>query len=175
MISQQAVSALIQLIATGQKNTALTVRTALEAILLNCNAIPFEVKELDCPISFLNNNFDTTGLGINDMVGWAICNGNNNTQQRGGLVSIGYDKINHALGTTGGNRDTVVVGHTHGITLGQLNGENAQSISEARFSNSGNGSLSQNVTATTTSTGVSGAGMNMQPFMVTLMVQNITV
>lgn len=50
-----------------------------------------DIKEIDCTQAYIDANFDATGLGRNERLGWAICNGQNGTKNRGGRVSIGYD------------------------------------------------------------------------------------
>lgn len=64
-----------------------------------------DIIEIDVDSTTLANNFDSTGLGINLRKGWAICNGNNGTRDRGGLFPVGYksDKYPYnRLGFTGG-------------------------------------------------------------------------
>lgn len=48
-----------------------------------------DIKEVDCTMQYVMDNFDNTGLGINERVGWAVCNGNNGTRNRQGRTSIG--------------------------------------------------------------------------------------
>jgi len=38
-----------------------------------------DIKRVKCDITYLNDNFDVNGLGKNLRLGWAICNGNNGT------------------------------------------------------------------------------------------------
>lgn len=48
-----------------------------------------DIKEVDCTLTYIQANFDSTGLGINERVGWAVCNGNNGTRNRQGRTSVG--------------------------------------------------------------------------------------
>jgi microcystin-dependent protein len=52
--------------------------------------LPGDIKEIDCTNQYIADNFDGTGLGINERLGWAICNGQNGTRNRTGRVSVGY-------------------------------------------------------------------------------------
>ena len=60
-----------------------------------------DVKEIDCNNAYRDIHFDSTGLGRLERIGWAICNGNNGTKNRGGRISIGYSQevvdANHSL------------------------------------------------------------------------------
>ncbi|KAA2244561.1 hypothetical protein F0L74_00875 [Chitinophaga agrisoli] len=75
-----------------------------------------DVIEVDCDAAYMQANFDNTGLGINERAGWAICNGNNGTQNRGGRFAVGYDASKADYNKTG------VVGGQEFVSLsvGQL-------------------------------------------------------
>lgn len=76
----------------------------------------YDVKQVDCDMTYLNANFDANGLGINERVGWAVCNGNNGTRNRKGRVSIQLDPADptfETLGLTGGAK-------THNLLIAQL-------------------------------------------------------
>ena len=157
----------------------------IEEALLEAIFIPYQVIEIDCPQDFIDENFDLTpgetmGLGINLMEGLAMCNGNNGTQDRRRRVSVQYDPTafvsghNYSvMGNTGGSENAVVVLHDHPITNvgnvnnGQTGGEIANHT--ARW-DSGSGTF---LHGTVEAVGESGAGKNMQPFIVTLMLQRI--
>jgi hypothetical protein len=154
-------------LSSGSQITAEKHRE-VETALLNEIALLYEVKELDCPDAFRTANFDGTGLGINLMVGWAICNGANGTKNRSGRTSIGYDATNYAtLGAVGGSKDAVVVEHTHNVGIDTYPdaGETKGLYDQATSGNLTN--------ITTSSTGVSGTDKNMQPYIVTLFIQRI--
>jgi hypothetical protein len=154
-------------LSSGSQITAVLHRE-VETALINEIAMLYEVKELDCPDAFRTANFDGTGLGINLMVGWAICNGANGTKNRSGRTAIGYDATNYAtLGAVGGSKDAVVVEHNHSFLLPSSSG------------GSGSGGLqypapyNTDVTLNTATVGVSGTDKNMQPYIVTLFIQRI--
>ena len=50
-----------------------------------------DIKMVDCTAAYIAANFDNTGLGTNERLGWAICNGNNGTKDRRGTFAIAYD------------------------------------------------------------------------------------
>lgn len=50
-----------------------------------------DLRILEKDITYVNTNFDVTGLGRLEMLGWAICNGANGTIDRRGRTSIHYD------------------------------------------------------------------------------------
>ena len=169
---------LIDAIADGVPNTALKVRTVLNAIA-DGSGVSGDVKEIDVATSYINENFDPTGLGINERLGWAICNGNNGTRNRSGRVAMQYSSLYPVLGSVGGSEDAVLVNHSHfnGIaddatglfvygstTSGMPGSANRSTVSE------GNPRTYQGNTSTA---GESGAGKNMQPYIVTLMIMKL--
>jgi len=72
-----------------------------------------DIKEVSCSLSYINNNFDNTGLGINERIGWAICNGNNGTPNDDGRVVIAYGQNYPSPGLTDGEV-------THTLTESEL-------------------------------------------------------
>lgn len=72
-----------------------------------------DVKEVDCDAAYIAANFDGTGLGTNERLGWAICNGANGTKDRGGRVSIGYGNGYTTMSAVVGNA-------THQLTRAQI-------------------------------------------------------
>ena len=101
-MTRTEIDALINDIETGVPNTALKVRTALFALSQSV-AISGTVFEMDVPTSYIATNFDASGLGTNEMLGYAICNGSNGTRDRGGRVPLGYNSTYNVLGTPGGS------------------------------------------------------------------------
>ena len=73
-------------------------------------ALQFQVIELDVNAAYISDNFDITGLGTNLALGYAICNGQNGTKNRNGLVSIAYG-VNYTAvgGTVGSATNTLTV------------------------------------------------------------------
>lgn len=157
---------LIDNIVTGVPNTALTVRTVLNAIA-DGTAQTGDVKEIDVSTSYITANFDPSGLGFNERVGWAICNGNNGTRDRGGRVAIQYNSSYPVLGATGGSKDAVVVSHSHTMTYGYSGSNSAVQVNRDPDGNNLTGTTSTN------SAGVDGTDKNMQPYIVTLFIQKL--
>lgn len=131
----------------------------------NSNAFQFEVRDLWVNQTYIDNNFDETGLGVGIMTGWAICNGQNGTPPMDGLVSIGYGNNYNVIGAFGGSKDAVVVAHTHNVVIrGGASGTGFATL------NDGNGT---GRSYTTESTGVSGVNKNMQPYIVLLKIMKL--
>lgn len=155
----------IETIATGVPNTALKIRNVL-GVIADGTAQTGDIKEIDVSTSYIAANFDVTGLGKNERLGWAICNGNNGTRNRNGRVPLQYDPSNYpTLGATGGSKDAVVVAHSH-----TANGFGAPG--------SGSNGLADNIYAygqisATTTVGESGVNKNMQPYIVTLFIMKL--
>jgi len=162
-MTRTEIQALIDAIADGVPNTALKVRTVLNAIA-DGTATNNQVIEIDVATSYIAGNFDPTGLGINERLGWAICNGNNGTRDRSGRVPMQYSTTYPTLGAIGGSPDAVVVAHSHDIDLYNVDTTGIR-VADASGSKTGTGS--------TASTGVDGAGKNMQPYIVTLFIMKL--
>ena len=140
-----------------------TVQELINLIAPLLSALQFQVIELDVNIAYINSNFDASGLGTNLCLGYAICNGNNGTKNRNGLVSLGYGVGYTAIGGTSGSKDAVLVAHSHTIIK-------ASNDADGTSFSPGNGSLG---TESTSIVGVSGIDKNMQPYIVTLMIQKL--
>lgn len=161
---------LIDVIATGEPNTALEVRTILNA-LADGSYLTGDVKMVNCTNVYLTANFDSTGLGIAERLGWAICNGANGTRNMNGKVPLPYGSSYLTLGATGGEA-------THTLTVSEVP---ALSVSYTG-SNDDTGDDGQyivtsptdpNTVHTLTTNGGGGAHNNMQPYVVTLFIQKL--
>jgi hypothetical protein len=150
----------------------------------------YEVLEIDVNLTespnFLADNFDSTGLGKLAYLGFAICNGQNGTKDRRGRVAVGYDSSEYPdLGAIGGAKDAVVVQHSHNLIKNDANSgggnlDPTHAITDQ--TDRGNidydywlvsaGSGEANVGKSET-VGESGAGKNMQPYIVTLFIQKL--
>ena len=155
--------ALINALGDGEKNTASELRAVFNAFAPSLY-LKGDVKEIDCDNTYLALNFDNTGLGINDRVGWAICNGLNGTKDRNGKTAIGYGAAYTTIGATGGSTDAIIVAHSHPYSEYVLSGSNSGSGGEA---------AGYFATGSTSTVGESGINKNMQPYIVSLFIQKL--
>lgn len=128
--------------------------------------LPYDIKEVDCTDAYILANFDNTGLGINERVGWAICNGQNGTKNRNGRVGVAWGALYSIMGAMFGSKDAVVVEHTHTI-------KGSVATSGGGGSNAVNNVNNNSGDITTSSTGVSGNDKNMQPSIVSLFIMKL--
>jgi hypothetical protein len=157
-------------LASGTKITAAKHREVEHALLdyiQNNLSQSGDIKAIKADITYLNANFETNGLGKNLRLGWAICNGNNGTDNLTGRVGVGYG-IGYSLGVTGGSKDAVVVAHSHGLS--QIK-NHTNNFGVNGFFDQANGGASTSYT--TDATGVSGTDKNMQPYMVQLYIMKL--
>ena len=161
---RSAIQLLIDDIEDGVPNTALKVRTILNE-LADGSAQTGDVKEIDVSTAYIAANFDPSGLGFNERSGWAICNGNNGTRDRGGRVGVQYSASYPVLGATGGSIDAVVVAHSHSISTSP---NDAIGYVTAKTSSSTGGTA-----INTNSAGESGTDKNMQPYIVSLFIMKL--
>ena len=133
-----------------------------------CNPFLYEVRELDIPDSelatFTSLYFNGTGLGVDLFEGWAICNGQNGTRNRGGRTSIGW-RDGDTIGAIGGSRNAVVVDHSHTFKSSGRNIIGTGTIQVIKSDGE--------TTNYTQSAGESGIDKNMQPYIITLFIQKI--
>ncbi len=165
-MTRDDIQLLIDAIADGVPNTALKVRNVLNAIA-DGTGVSGDVKEIDVSTAYIASNFDVTGLGTNERLGWAICNGNNGTRNRSGRVPVAYsssDVTFSTLGATGGEK-------THTLTESEIPPLPAfpKAIADLdRGTQSSNFSIDINTTY--------GGGQphnNMQPYIVTLFIMKL--
>lgn len=168
--SRSEIQTQIETIATGVANTALKIRNVL-AILANGTAQTGDVKEIDVSNAYLLANFDPTGLGINERLGWAICNGNNGTRNRGGRVAIQYNTTYPTLGATGGEASHVLTTNEIPSLNVPFTGSSADNGDPGTYiitaANQSNGA--KNITAT----GGGQSHNNMQPYIVTVFIMKL--
>lgn len=80
------------------------------------------------------SEFDSTGLGVaSNVIGWAICNGNNLTPNLTGKFVVGYDPSDadyNAIGNTGGQKTvTQVLEHSHFVVKNSQVGGSSPAVS----------------------------------------------
>lgn len=153
----------------------ITFQDLVTFMNINASAIQYEVKDLFVNQAYIDNNFDETGLGTNLMLGYAICNGNNGTPPMAGLVSIGYGGGYNVIGGFGGSKDAVVVSHTHTVSPTESPTYGANGAVRATWGASAGdtGAAGTTTPLTTSSSGVSGANKNMQPYIILLKVMKL--
>lgn len=130
----------------------------------------FQIIEFWVTQTYIDDNFDNTGLGINLCEGLAICNGQNGTPPMDGLVSIGYGTNYNIIGNFGGSKDAVVVKHKHksvvwadGKPAVNTVGTGGSAAGRALSENSAISNIDE-----TSEVGVDGTNKNMQPYIVLL-------
>ena len=161
--------ALITAIGTGEANTALEFRTLLTALL---DPPTGTIVTKDVTNAYITANFDGTGLGINEEIGYAICNGANGTRDHNGKVMVAYGTLYPTMGASGGaSAHALSVNempqHNHGIKYQTHNA--AGSGSERTLDNSGSA-----INANTTEYAGGGvAHNNMQPYIVSLVTMKL--
>ena len=148
-----------------------TVQELINLIAPLLSALQFQVISLDVTIAYINSNFDNTGLGTNLCLGYAICNGNNGTKNRNGLVSLGYGIGYTAIGGTGGSATNVLTVSNIPPLQVPYTGSNDDNGGEGTLIvNSG----AQPNTVKNLVTGGTGVAHNiMQPYLITLMIQKL--
>lgn len=167
MTDAQVTTAITNL-ADGTPNTALEIRT-LFTELFNRSYKTGDVLLLSCSNAYITANFDGTGLGILERLGWAICNGANGTRDYSGRVPVAYGTGYTTMGATGGSKDAVIVEHSHPIKYGN-NGAGTKYPETPYISDIIGGDMQGTETV-----GVSGTDKNMQPYIVTLFIQKIDI
>jgi len=120
-------------IADNEPNTALEIRTLLTE-LFNRSYKTGDVMMVSCSNAYITANFDGAGLGINERVGWAICNGNNGTRNYDDRLPLPYGVTNATMGATKGSNthtllETEMPPHTHDMNF---SGEDANSSGSSR-------------------------------------------
>ena len=159
-------------LSSGTKIPAVKHREVEHALLDYIEANLFQsgdIKVIKCDLTYLNDNFEVDGLGKNLRLGWAICNGNNGTVNLIGKVPIHYS-ADFPLGTNGGNKDAVLVSHTHGLASRTWSTNNTDGLPASdviagrnltRTGYTTNGTGGQPFVETK---GESGTNKNMQPY-----------
>jgi hypothetical protein len=150
-----------------------TIQALINFIALNASALQYEVKRLDVTQTYIDNNFNSTGLGINICTGFAICNGNNGTTPMDGLVGIAYGSTTNVIGAFGGEKthsltEAEMPTHSHTVNgSANDNGDPGQFV----LTSPNNGGETTVVTSSTKGSGT--AHNNMQPYIVQLYIMKL--
>ena len=142
-----------------------------------------DVKEIDCDNAYIIANFDSTGLGQGNRLGWAICNGQNGTRNRNGLVGVAWGTLYNTMGVTFGSKDAVVIDHDH-LLAKQTIVANNNDLTSANYitrigESAGDGSYVLRGGSgvpdigKSSRNGVSGTNKNMQPSIVSLFIMKL--
>jgi hypothetical protein len=134
-----------------------------------------DMKMVTCTNAYITANFDATGLGKNERLGWKICNGNNATIDMRKRVPIGYDHTTYVSGFNYSQMGNSFGEEKHVITKNEL-------PSSIDFDGSASGDAGGGVLVTgnsdegsiTIATGGQDLGHNnIQPSLVVLFIQKI--
>ena len=134
------------------------------------SAIQYQVITLHVDSTYIENNFDETGLGINIMTGFAIVNGNNGTINKDGRTGIAYGSTYNAVGAIGGATTHTLTESempTHSHTVADYAGNVAASLRISSQTTTGIGG------ASTSAKGGGSAHNNMQPYLVELQIMKL--
>ena len=157
----------------------MTLPELLTLVSIQASARKYEIKQVRAPnAAYITDNFDMTigatqGIGkpTGLWAGWAICNGNNGTDNLDGQALIGYGAIYETVGQFLGES-------THTLTAGEIpaHSHTAQLRDENGTGNAFAGGNPKGIidgTGTTSSFGGGGPHNNMQPSMVILTIMKI--
>lgn len=158
-----------------------TISELINFITAQSKAFKYEIKYIRAPdTQYINDNFDMTpnatqGIGkVGGMYeGWAICNGNNGTDNLDGQAFIGYGANYATVGQFLGEKEHLLTipelpSHAHGFqALGSV-------TSNKTYKFGSNGDFETNFESLVTApTGGGLAHNNMQPSFVILMIMKI--
>ena len=130
-----------------------------------------DIKRIYCDTTYLNENFDSTGLGKNLRAGWAICNGNNETDNIGGRVGVAYGTGFTALNYKGGEEEyTLTTDELPDMTY-DLSGSSADNGDPGEKVLTANSQANSGITLQINEGG--DAHNNMQPYVVNLYIMKI--
>lgn len=144
-----------------------TIQQLLDLLRPLVGKLRYEVVELDVTTQYIVDNFDSTGLGKNLCLGFAICNGQNGTKNRDGRSSIAYGTNFGFVGVLGGSKDSVLVSHSHTTAIKRHTNSGG---TMGLFDQATNGA---NEVYTSSTEGVSGTDKNYYPYIVTLTIMKL--
>lgn len=106
-MTRDQLTTLIESISNGDKNTAAEVRAVFNAFK-DGFALSGDIRIIDVDAAYVAINFDATGLGKNERLGWAICNGLNGTSPVGDRFIMAKGSIHNTLRATGGAEEVTL-------------------------------------------------------------------
>jgi len=146
-----------------------TIQQLLDFLRPLVGKLQFEVVRMSVNTQYITDNFDITGLGTNLCLGFAICNGNNGTENLDGRSGIGYGANYNFVGLQVGSADSVVVSHTHTAKISNISGaDNDKFVAQNGGSGGGATSFSGSGIINTGTTGETGVNKNYHPSIVQL-------
>lgn len=162
-------------LASGQKITALKHREVEHALLnfiQQSASQSGDIKRIKCDLAYYTANFETNGLGKNLRAGWAVCNGENGTDNLAGRVGIGFGTGYSTFGGIGGTKDAVIVAHNHTASLGANINFGSAVTKPIRLAPvaTGDGNI---IPISVDSIGESGIDKNMQPYIIQLYIMKL--
>lgn len=146
------------------------------------SAVQYEIKYIRVPNNdYITTNFNMTiganqGLGLTGGLweGWAICNGNNGTDNLDGRALIGYGAIYNTVGQMVGSADATLVSHTHTVSISNTDGSDYNRFIAQNGGSGGSGSSYRGSGIVNTSTvGTDGTNKNIPPSMVILAIMKL--
>lgn len=149
-----------------------TVNELLQLLRPLVGKLQFEIVEMDVNTQYIIDNFDSTGLGINICLGFAICNGNNGTKNRDGRSSIAYGIDYNFIGSFGGEAEhilTIDEMPIHNHTIDKVYNENVIGT----FVGSGGGSVEATGTQKVSTSGNGFSHNTYHPYVVTLIIMKL--
>jgi len=120
---EQAIAAL----ETGEKNTAAEMRQILRMMLKGIS-LEGDIRPIYVTAEYIAENFESNGLGKNERLGWARCNGLNGTVDMSGAIGIGYGDGYTEVGSRIGNNEKKISIPVTGYTSGADTGGGASGI-----------------------------------------------
>jgi hypothetical protein len=159
-------TALIEGIGTGEKNTAAEMRNLLAAFRDGIS-LTGDMKPINCDAAYIAINFTAEGLGRLERDGWAICNGLNGTWDIRDRTLIGYGGDYTTPGFPFGSKDTVLPSHSHTLSI-KKHTNNQGSVGLFDQANGGG-----NQDYTTSIAGESATNKNYQPSIVVVWIQKL--
>lgn len=146
-----------------------TIQQLLDLLRPLVGKLQFEVVRMSVTTQYITDNFDITGLGKNLCLGFAICNGNNGTENLDGRSGIGYGVNYNFVGLTGGNANASLVSHTHTAKISNISGaDNDKFVAQNGGSGGGATSFSGSGIINTGTTGETATNKNYHPYIVQL-------